>query len=167
MWFEIACTDAQAKILISIRPFHNVVDLETRIRSKKGVSAKIWTTYSILMEGYNEVDNCLSKCERVGDKLGRLTKVMEEEKVKAEQSQSTSIASASITPLGTGASAAEPMVVDDNSDVRSEALSGYIREQPKDLKNIQLKDYQMAGLNWINLLYRERISCILADEMGE
>ena len=31
---------------------------------------------------------------------------------------------------------------------------------------IVLKDYQMLGLNWLNLLYRRKTSCILADDMG-
>ncbi|EDQ99523.1 SNF2 family DNA-dependent ATPase [Laccaria bicolor S238N-H82] len=29
-----------------------------------------------------------------------------------------------------------------------------------------LKEYQLLGVNWLNLLYRRKLSCILADEMG-
>ena len=30
----------------------------------------------------------------------------------------------------------------------------------------QLKEYQLAGLNWLNVIYQKKLSCILADEMG-
>jgi len=29
-----------------------------------------------------------------------------------------------------------------------------------------LRDFQLIGINWLNLLYRRNISCMLADEMG-
>ncbi|KAK7191850.1 hypothetical protein DPSP01_007117 [Paraphaeosphaeria sporulosa] len=32
--------------------------------------------------------------------------------------------------------------------------------------NIELKDYQVVGLNWLNLLWQNQISGILADDMG-
>ncbi|KIO25317.1 hypothetical protein M407DRAFT_210695 [Tulasnella calospora MUT 4182] len=32
--------------------------------------------------------------------------------------------------------------------------------------DVQLKDYQLLGVNWLNLLWTRRMSCILADEMG-
>ncbi|CAI4950540.1 AVN_HP_G0095960.mRNA.1.CDS.1 [Saccharomyces cerevisiae] len=31
---------------------------------------------------------------------------------------------------------------------------------------ISLKDYQQTGINWLNLLYQNKMSCILADDMG-
>lgn len=48
-----------------------------------------------------------------------------------------------------------------------QAFADYIREKPVGVpENIQLKGYQMLGINWLNLLYKKRLSCILADEMG-
>lgn len=32
--------------------------------------------------------------------------------------------------------------------------------------DVQLKDYQQTGINWLNLLYHNQMSCILADDMG-
>lgn len=46
-------------------------------------------------------------------------------------------------------------------------LGSYIQKQPEALREgIALKDYQLLGVNWLNLLYSKRIGCILADEMG-
>jgi SWI/SNF-related matrix-associated actin-dependent regulator 1 of chromatin subfamily A len=75
--------------------------------------------------------------------------------------------------------------LDDNSDGSSSRDSGYhtprsdadtdIRKvnRPKLLKQpaimndgIELKDYQVVGLNWLNLLWQNEISGILADDMG-
>ncbi|KAL9105105.1 MAG: hypothetical protein Q9163_000023 [Psora crenata] len=33
-------------------------------------------------------------------------------------------------------------------------------------KDIVLKEYQVVGLNWLTLLFNQRLSCILADDMG-
>ena len=47
-----------------------------------------------------------------------------------------------------------------------EAFKDYLYAQPALLKEgIKLKNYQLLGVNWLNLLYRKKISCILADEM--
>ena len=44
----------------------------------------------------------------------------------------------------------------------------YLRKQPSLLADtVQLKEYQLLGVNWLNLLYRKDLSCILADEMGK
>eukprot|EP01133_Synstelium_polycarpum_P006609 gene6609-7678_t len=47
----------------------------------------------------------------------------------------------------------------------SDDLSHRIVSQPK-LINRQMRSYQLIGLNWMALLYQEKISGILADEMG-
>ncbi|KAF6761207.1 P-loop containing nucleoside triphosphate hydrolase protein [Ephemerocybe angulata] len=44
---------------------------------------------------------------------------------------------------------------------------GFLTKQPLLLADkVVLKDYQLLGVNWLNLLYRRKLSCILADEMG-
>ncbi|KAL3233417.1 ATP-dependent helicase FUN30 [Nakaseomyces bracarensis] len=43
----------------------------------------------------------------------------------------------------------------------------FFRGKPKLLNpEVSLKDYQQTGINWLNLLYHNQISCILADDMG-
>ncbi|CAB4255307.1 similar to Saccharomyces cerevisiae YAL019W FUN30 Conserved member of the Snf2p family with ATP-dependent chromatin remodelin activity [Maudiozyma barnettii] len=43
----------------------------------------------------------------------------------------------------------------------------YFKGKPRLLSSdIQLKDYQQMGINWLNLLYHNGMSCILADDMG-
>lgn len=43
----------------------------------------------------------------------------------------------------------------------------YLKGQPVGLsEGVQLKDFQLHGVNWLNLLYRKECSGILADDMG-
>lgn len=43
----------------------------------------------------------------------------------------------------------------------------FFRGKPRLLaQDLQLKDYQQMGVNWLNLLYHNGMSCILADDMG-
>ncbi|KAM3137789.1 hypothetical protein pb186bvf_010032 [Paramecium bursaria] len=44
--------------------------------------------------------------------------------------------------------------------------SNYLTQQPKSLVGGQLKDYQLAGLNWMISLYEKYLNGILADQMG-
>lgn len=60
-------------------------------------------------------------------------------------------------------------------DKASKAVKDYVRSthrtaenviQPKMLKGGELKEYQMAGLQWLVSLYNNNLNGILADEMG-
>ncbi|CAI4055690.1 hypothetical protein SUVZ_01G0480 [Saccharomyces uvarum] len=43
----------------------------------------------------------------------------------------------------------------------------FFKGKPRLLSSeISLKDYQQTGINWLNLLYHNKMSCILADDMG-
>jgi len=51
--------------------------------------------------------------------------------------------------------------------VQAHAANDFIATQPSSLREgTVLKDYQLLGVNWLNLLYRQDLSCILADDMG-
>jgi len=41
-----------------------------------------------------------------------------------------------------------------------------ITQPPSLMKSTILQDLQLVGIKWLDLLYRQNISCILADEMG-
>lgn len=60
-------------------------------------------------------------------------------------------------------------------DKASKVVKDYVRSthrtaehvvQPKMLKGGDLKEYQMAGLQWLVSLYNNNLNGILADEMG-
>ncbi|KAF1948806.1 hypothetical protein CC80DRAFT_497964 [Byssothecium circinans] len=55
----------------------------------------------------------------------------------------------------------------DQDNLRKTAHSPKLLKKPSIMNDdIVLKDYQVVGLNWLNLLWNNRISGILADDMG-
>ncbi|CAG9774088.1 unnamed protein product [Ceutorhynchus assimilis] len=50
---------------------------------------------------------------------------------------------------------------------RALAAGAGVKEQPRNLSSsLRLTSYQMVGLNWLAVLYSQRVNGILADEMG-
>lgn len=53
------------------------------------------------------------------------------------------------------------------STVQQKGLVKFFKGKPRLLAGeLDLKDYQQTGINWLNLLYHNHMSCILADDMG-
>lgn len=112
-----------------------------------------------MFRGYKSVDDVLEGCERVGDQLKEAISKW------SHNSVPTASTSKEATPLDDieGALGIDTMPVIEHTDTTSD----YISTQPALLVDtVQLKEYQLLGVNWLNLLYQKNLSCILADEMG-
>ncbi|CAK5281557.1 unnamed protein product [Mycena citricolor] len=144
------CTPEQANIIASLRPFEDADELEAKLKQGKkkagpgGISPKMFADCVSTFEGYGTVDSILEDCEETGVDL------------------QTAISSWGATDqTEDGALSLHEM------KVSSDKPKDYLDRQPELLADgIQLKDYQLLGVNWLNLLYRRNFSCILADEMG-
>lgn len=112
-----------------------------------------------IFQGYGSVDNILEDCEHIGSQLR------------------SSIASwTSSAVLENGQDVTGPLVnqIEDGAlsllhlePSEDKAPKDYLVSQPTLLSDtVQLKEYQLLGVNWLNLLYQSNLSCILADEMG-
>ncbi|KAH7379369.1 SNF2 family N-terminal domain-containing protein [Phaeosphaeria sp. MPI-PUGE-AT-0046c] len=123
-----------------------------------------------MWEAYSTIDSVVRKCENLGKPM-----------VAGMERWGINIFGAS-TEDGV-----EITSLDDNSDTSSNRDSGYhtphsdvgvseirkknsrakLLKQPAIMnEGIELKDYQVVGLNWLNLLWENKISGILADDMG-
>lgn len=134
----INCSTEQANTIMNLRPFGTVDDVYKKLgdKSSKGVSPRLFTNCVELMAGYMEVDEVLAKCESIGQQIND---AMSSWRMKEE---------AALDPS------------------RSKE-DKFLDKQPSNLaKDVVLKDYQLTGLSWLNLLYQKNTSCILADEMG-
>jgi SWI/SNF-related matrix-associated actin-dependent regulator 1 of chromatin subfamily A len=123
------------------------------------------------MRGYESVDRVLAHCEKLGNEIANVLKIWSGEKSgrgAADPSSADTDADAGIHLTSLADSATPPSYVDLSQDpVRTAALKDYIRNQPSTLSpDVQLKDYQLLGINWLNLLWGKGFSCILADDMG-
>jgi hypothetical protein len=131
-----------------------------RRATKKGrnVGNRIVDGVEQVLAGYNGVDALITECEAIGkrvrDKLGKWTSAVKD----AQDDGALSLTSIPSTPS---------TATTDPSPAPSEKDPDFIIGQPGILgEDVALKDYQLIGVNWLNLLYKEGLSCILADEMG-
>jgi SWI/SNF-related matrix-associated actin-dependent regulator 1 of chromatin subfamily A len=122
-----------------------------------------------MWDAYSTIDSVVKKCENLGKPM-----------VAGMAKWGINIFGAS-TEDGV-----EVTSLDDNSDASSSRDSGYhtphsdagasnvrkptrakLLKQPSIMnEGIELKDYQVVGLNWLNMLWENKISGILADDMG-
>ncbi|KAF8521260.1 SNF2 family N-terminal domain-containing protein [Hysterangium stoloniferum] len=153
----------QAETLIALRPFEDIDDINSKLsrRNKTGLSRNILEYCKDLFKGYKSVDDVLEGCERIGEQL---REAISKWNIKAAPTASTSKAASPIDDE-VGALA----LINSQSDLATAANIGdYIATQPSLLADtVQLKDYQLLGVNWMHMLYQRKLSCILADEMGK
>ena len=157
------CTDEQVAMITSLRPFHSVADLRKRLgqdKKKAGpadISPRLFEDCVEIYEGYGNVDKILKDGERIGTELKKAIAAWTQKSKGKEREDSPALrdlsddGALSIVSLS-GAFAAGSLLT------RAPSLLA---------PGVQLKDYQLTGVNWLRLLHSKGYSCILADEMGK
>lgn len=163
---SIVCSAEQAELIISLRPFATVAELRKKLTKKKGVSFGLFEQYIEVIQGYIEVDRCLTKCENIGKEIAETMEIWTGSSrgtrsrtgtpdigslpgQASQQSQDTGI---HITSVDVEKIKAEIKVEQDQK--RRRTLKQFVTEQPATLKKgVVLKDYQLLGVNWLYLLY--------------
>lgn len=152
-------TVSQAQAIVDLRPFASYEELHTKLgqgRKKNGpggVSSRMIEDTDRLMVGYAGVDGALAGCERIGKNLREI--------IDSWINVDGDPAAAS-SKLGDGG-----VTLTKLSSLKEDKVDGYVSTQPNMGEGVQLKEYQLLGLNWLNLLHSKGHSCILADEMGK
>lgn len=144
------------------QPFTSVEHLKTQLGQGKrktgpmGLRPNIFDESVSILAGYSVVDDVLDKCKRIGDSL------------KITMAKWGSHFDNLDEFKGDGSKQETNQTVIDLTDVPSAKSGNFLRSQPKSVSGkVSLKDYQLVGLNWPNLLFTHRLSGILADEMGQ
>lgn len=167
------CTPAQAAKIIEQRPFEDVDNLNIKLGQGKkkagpgGISPRMFEDSTAIFEGYGMVDGILEDCEDIGaslrDAIASWTTGEAKGKGKQKEDGQPSQSSSRNSPA-TDDGALSLIALD---AVQTHAAKDFLATQPSTLsEGTVLKDYQLLGVNWLNLLYRQGLSCILADEMG-
>lgn len=174
LWFLtdlllIGCTLVQAKKIVELRPFGSIDDLNTRLAQGRkkagpaGISSRLFEDCTSIFEGYAKVDSILEECEDIGVELRNEIATWT---TPAPKQASTS--SSRNSPLGADVVEDGALTLRTQAVLNAKKPKYYIQTQPSLLnKEVQLKEYQLLGINWLNLLYQKKLSCILADEMGK
>ncbi len=157
---------------MKLRPFVSANDFRTRTRKQKGVGNNMLETYLDVITGMSEVDKVLTDCEQIGAQLEQVMSIWKSGAALSADTPTAKPGASGSDEVGLDMVAISEDTlaarVDTSTDPRvREAFKDFIRHQPAGVPDtVKLKDYQMLGVNWLNLLYRRGTSCILADEMG-
>lgn len=170
-----------ANLLISKRPFGSIFEvLEERFEledesddttkekkrrggQRKTLGLKIIENTEFTLKGYKAVDSLVKQCSEYGTSIS--------EQMKKWGVTVTGEGELEVVDLHPDNKEIEQADDDDDDDdvvvLRKRTGLSYIDEKPELLApEIDLKNYQLVGVNWLNLLYHNNLSCILADEMG-
>ena len=162
----------QAAKIVELRPFSSVDDLNERLgqgRKKAGpagISSRMFDDCVGIFAAYGIVDKILAKCEKQGEKLRAEIATWTDSGSSGKRKEGTPLPRASRSPSEEAEDGA--LSLRSQASFKAQQPDYFISTQPASLSpSLQLKEYQMLGINWLNLLHKERISCILADEMGK
>lgn len=165
-----ACSIDVARTVIEARPFKSLDDArevrqesDSTGRRRKTVGEKIVDVVTVTLKGYEAVDTLIQQCERLGNLVaGDMAKWGVNVLGKAGELEITDINEGSHPE-----DSDEEVIISRTTRKRADSPSGFFSEKPKFLSdNLELKNYQQVGINWLALLYKRQLSCILADEMG-
>ncbi|KAK9323185.1 SNF2 family N-terminal domain-containing protein [Lipomyces orientalis] len=165
------CSEELAQVIVANRPYSTLDSVRTvdivrdnadfskpkkSRRPRKAAGDKAVDTAIETLSGYEAVDSLISKCEQLGNSVS-------EAMAKWGVDVRGSNGELEIVDIGEDSDSSD-------SDIQKPNVvpgGGYFTAQPSLLATgVELKSYQQVGINWLNLLYRKKLSCILADEMG-
>ncbi|WWD16642.1 hypothetical protein CI109_101072 [Kwoniella shandongensis] len=163
----IACSAEQAATIIRLRPYEDVEDCRHKLNKARGVSVKLFEQYTEIMEGYVQIDACLNRCEAIATDVANTLAVWRGASIAQDNSVIGTPRSDGLNDVKVDVAKVSELLRNETDMKKRKILSSYIQTQPSTLsKGTVLKDYQLLGVNWLNLLYSKKIGCILADEMG-
>ena len=171
-----------ANLIISHRPFKTLQQVRSisqnpntkKTGKTRPVGDKVVDKCSDMWNGYNAIDQLVKQCSELGDtvqkEMGKWgvdfsgTRDGELDITDLEVSKKSRDSGVG-TPTSRDISADEA----DGNDAsgHKNPKSAHFIPQPSIMApGTIVKDYQLVGMNWLALLFRKGLSCILADDMG-
>nr|OQO25792.1 hypothetical protein B0A51_06964 [Rachicladosporium sp. CCFEE 5018] len=136
----------------------------------KPIGDKIVDACSEMMTGYDAVDDLVAECEAIGKPIKDASKGWGAGVGEDGELQLMNLDEAHDSGIGTPTSSAGSPAPNGTSSAKETTASNvkgrFIGQPEKMSTEFPLKDYQLVGLNWLNLLWSKKLACILADDMG-
>ncbi|KAK5088450.1 DNA-dependent ATPase fun30 [Lithohypha guttulata] len=170
----------QAEHFVGCRPFaslQKVFDVQNpnnKNKTKKGSTSygeRIWDKVYEMTKSYEAVDFVVKKCEQMSKPLAQSMSAWCVD-VYGKGKDTAGIDLVDINALKSNAqvltgkdSGIGTPISDDGRSING-ARKGFVPQPPSLAEGVQMKDYQVVGLNWLYLLFRSKLSGILADDMG-
>ena len=164
-----------AEFFVSERPFKSVQAITklqdpslkpTKSRKKPiPIGERILEKVETMLTSYEAVDFLVRKCQ---DLARPLAGEMKKWGINMHGSQSGELDMVSLhnTQKTHDSGIGTPVSDEDPDNIRQPGSRKVIGQPSFMSPEIQMKNYQIAGVNWLNLLYKRNLSCILADDMG-
>jgi len=166
-----------ASLILSHRPFKSLNQIRVisnakptksgKSSARKPIGEKVLDVCEEMWDGYEAVDALVKKCDEIGEPIRQAMNQWGVDLNAAAQDGElgmTKIEDSHDSGIGTPSST---MSVDEDIVSPVKRSLKRVLKQPSIMsKELKMKDYQVFGLNWLNLLWTKRLSCILADDMG-
>lgn len=161
--------EEQAAKIIAARPFKQPEDINAKLNQTKkkagstGISFRIFEDTVNIMEGYAEVDRILEKCENIGARLR--TAIATWTAPGSDKGKEATLPEGSIA-LSDDVQEDGALTLRSRASFNADKKNKFLGQPSLLADSVTLKEYQLLGVNWLNLLHSRKLSCILADEMG-
>ncbi len=176
-------TTETAGVLLSQKPFLTLEEIRQisseapgknstkKLARRKPIGEKIVDTCLEMLTGYEAVDKLVNRCEDISRPLKEDMKRWGVDVFGGPTGSELELVSfsrdASPRDSGIGTPSSMTMSETEDGDIRKADRKGGLFPQPSIMPaTVQLKDYQIVGINWLSLLFERKLSCILADDMG-
>lgn len=169
---DLASIDRElANHIISNRPFTGLDEIENleapkpaKGRKKKTyIGGKVVEKISQMLQSYDAVDFLVEECRNLSKPLSA---EMNSWGIKVTGSQTGELEVVSLQASRPNHDSGIGTPVSDEEEVKRSGSKKLIGQPSIMADDIQMKDYQVVGVNWLNLIYSKGLSCILADDMG-
>ena len=174
--------ESTVEFFLSQRPFktlefaRDVTDAKDSKTGRKSTKIplgdKIVQNACDMMSGYEAVDDLVKLCSELGKPLNEEMASWGFNVNGAKQAGELEMTSLEEEPHDSGISGVGTPT-SKGSEAGDDEIKAAVKRKTKFLgkpgimsNEVTLKDYQLVGLNWLSLLYKHKLSCILADDMG-
>lgn len=168
----------QAEHVVASRPYRNIEAVfavqnpNNKNKTKKASSSygeRIWDKVYEMMKSYEAVDYLVRNCESMSKPLARsMSNWGVDVYGKGREGEGLDLTSlqqiSGNVPASSGKDSGLGTPISD--DGKPTSKKNFIPQPPSLAEGVKMKDYQVVGINWLYLLFREKLSGILADDMG-
>jgi SWI/SNF-related matrix-associated actin-dependent regulator of chromatin subfamily A containing DEAD/H box 1 len=182
-------SEAQANIIISHRPFKSTQEVRSiedssippLKRKRVTMGGKVVNEAAEMWDGYRAIDRLVTECHQKSEELRTEMAKWGVDIFGASKSGELGIMSWKVedkTPRDSGIATPTTAPQSASEETGDEGVKRKVKSrdkpsslcffpQPKSMnEGVVLKEYQVVGVNWLDLLFRCRLSGILADDMG-
>lgn len=168
----------QAEHMVASRPYKNIEAVfavqnpNNKNKSKRASSSfgeRIWDKVFEMMRSYEAVDYLVRNCEDMSKPLARsMSKWGVDVYGKGREGEGLDLTSFQQTTSHFSESSGKDSGLGTpiSDDGRPNAKKNFIPQPASLAEDVKMKDYQIVGINWLYLLFKEKLSGILADDMG-